>query len=106
MRNLVIRTEQAAALPDGFRLLGAEAGAAGRSPSASFCIDTTEGRVYAVAADSSNSAHLLALESGALADAIPLPFAAMGSTVTSVQFMVERDVVVLALASGDIYTVT
>ncbi|KAJ2709163.1 putative elongator complex protein 1, partial [Coemansia spiralis] len=106
MRNLTIRAEQVAALPNGFRLLGAEAGLAARSPSASFCIDVTEGRVYAVAADSGNSACLLALENGALVDTVPLPFSAAGSAVTSVQFMVERDLVVLALASGDIYTVT
>ncbi|KAJ1727708.1 putative elongator complex protein 1 [Coemansia biformis] len=108
MRNLSILSEQAAVLPEDYFLLSGDEHAGVRNPGAAFCIDVTEEEdcVYVVAGNSSNSAFLLLLESGRVADTIPLPFAAAGSNVASMHFMVEREMVVVVLASGDIYTVT
>ncbi|KAJ2822274.1 putative elongator complex protein 1 [Coemansia erecta] len=91
MRNLSILGETAVELPDDHRLLD-------------LCIDVAEERVFALCGDASATAKLLTYDSNhSLIDECVLPFSA-GEHVMSMHFVMEREQVVVVLASGDICT--
>ncbi|KAJ2497244.1 putative elongator complex protein 1 [Coemansia sp. RSA 1972] len=92
MRNLSILGETAVELPPAHRLLD-------------LCVDVTEERVFVLCGDDSATARLLTYDSQyTLTDECVLPFSA-AEQIMSMHFVMEREHVVIALASGDICTV-
>ncbi|KAJ2441180.1 hypothetical protein IWW46_003634, partial [Coemansia sp. RSA 2440] len=91
MRNLSILGETAVELPPAYRLLD-------------LCVDVTEERVFVLCGDDSATARLLTYDSQyTLTDECVLPLSAT-EQIMSMHFVMEREHVVIALASGDICT--
>ncbi|KAJ2807298.1 putative elongator complex protein 1 [Coemansia guatemalensis] len=107
MRNLVILTEQTFELPASQYLLTGQITPEDQ-PSSSVAIaqDVAGEQHFLVVGDSDNSVHIVAVSQKGVQQQIgTLPVAAGSSRLAGVQYLMERETVVVVLESGEIFTV-
>ncbi|KAI7821425.1 IKI3 family-domain-containing protein [Kickxella alabastrina] len=113
MRNLSIQSEIVVSLP-GYRVLGgwdhsssssnSDSFEQRDSPAAALCVDVTEQKAYVLLSIPLGS--LTTAAAAAAAEPVcVLPFSASDAQIAGMQYLMERESVVVVLRSGDIYTI-